>query len=54
MGRQVKPVRIDLGDLTDKNVGQLKMLNKTLFPVSYKEPFYKAVLSNPDYLSQLG
>jgi len=22
--------------------------------VSYKEPFYKAVLSNPDYLSQLG
>ena len=54
MGGKVKQVRIDLGDVTDKNIGQLKVLNKTLFPVPYKEPFYKAVLEDPNYLTQLG
>merc|ERR1712137_219977 len=53
MGRKVKAARIDLGDVTDKNIGQLKLLNRTVFPVSYGEPFYKSVLSDPTYLTQL-
>eukprot|EP00026_Physarum_polycephalum_P019972 Phypoly_transcript_22265.p1 GENE.Phypoly_transcript_22265~~Phypoly_transcript_22265.p1 ORF type:complete len:167 (+),score=27.65 Phypoly_transcript_22265:98-598(+) len=35
---------IDLGDLTDKNVGQLKILNAAIFPVKYNDKFYTDLL----------
>ena len=35
---------IDLGDLTDKNVGQLKILNAAIFPVKYNDKFYQDLL----------
>ena len=54
MVRQVKTVRVDLGDITDKNVGQLKVLNRTLFPVQYQAKFYKSVVEDPNYVTQLG
>eukprot|EP00041_Stephanoeca_diplocostata_P004987 m.54240 g.54240 ORF g.54240 m.54240 type:complete len:172 (-) comp15500_c0_seq1:212-727(-) len=38
--------RICLGDLTQHNIKQLKLLNTTLFPVSYTEKFYKSVLAS--------
>ena len=34
-----------LGDLTVHNIKQLKLLNTTIFPVSYTEKFYKEVLT---------
>ncbi|KAM9954580.1 hypothetical protein ACTFIW_003180 [Dictyostelium discoideum] len=36
---------IELGDLTDKNLGQLVLLNNTTLPVSYEEKFYSKLLS---------
>jgi hypothetical protein len=45
--------RIDLGEITDKNIGQLKLLNAVIFPVQYREDFYKGVLASPD-LTRLG
>lgn len=44
MPATAKPGRIVLGDLTHHNVKQLKLLNTTIFPVSYTEKFYKTVL----------
>ena len=52
--RKVKDVSVDLGDITDKNVGQLKLLNRTIFPVKYHEDFYQSVLKNPNYHTKLG
>ena len=34
-----------LDDLTVHNIKQLKLLNTTIFPVSYTEKFYKEVLT---------
>ncbi|XP_063716883.1 N-alpha-acetyltransferase 50-like [Symsagittifera roscoffensis] len=36
--------KIDLGDITKHNVGQLKRLNTVIFPVMYNDKFYKDVL----------
>ncbi|KAF9427415.1 hypothetical protein BGZ94_004957 [Podila epigama] len=36
--------RVQLGDITPNNVGQLKRLNLVLFPVVYAPSFYKEVL----------
>ncbi|CAO3643814.1 unnamed protein product [Cunninghamella blakesleeana] len=36
--------RIALGDITVNNLGQLRTLNKVLFPIEYQESFYKEVL----------
>ncbi|CAG8490199.1 3745_t:CDS:2 [Paraglomus occultum] len=36
--------RIDLGEVTPNNIGQLKRLNSVIFPVAYSEQFYKNVL----------
>ena len=36
--------KIDLGDITKHNVGQLKRLNSVIFPVMYNDKFYKDVL----------
>jgi hypothetical protein len=36
--------RSDIGEITANNLGQVKVLHKTLFPVSYSENFYKDLL----------
>mmetsp|Transcript_35358 Transcript_35358/g.92480 ORF Transcript_35358/g.92480 Transcript_35358/m.92480 type:complete len:170 (+) Transcript_35358:105-614(+) len=38
--------RIELGDITPHNLGQLKNVNSVIFPVSYTERFYKSVLES--------
>jgi hypothetical protein len=46
---------IDLGDLTDKNVGQLKILNAAIFPVQYNNKFYSdLLLPGREELTKLG
>ncbi|CAF0961154.1 unnamed protein product [Adineta ricciae] len=42
--RKVKRVSIELGDLTQHNLKQLKVLNRDVFPVAYNEKFYKDLL----------
>jgi len=42
--RKVKRVTIELGDLTQHNLKQLKVLNRDVFPVAYNEKFYKDLL----------
>ncbi|KAH8549387.1 acyl-CoA N-acyltransferase [Umbelopsis sp. PMI_123] len=44
MAPTVTTSRIALGDLTPNNIGQLRALNSTLFPVNYSDKFYKEVL----------
>jgi N-alpha-acetyltransferase 50 len=41
----VKRVTIELGDLTQHNLKQLKVLNQDVFPVAYNEKFYKDLLA---------
>jgi hypothetical protein len=41
---RMKRVNIELGELTQHNLKQLKVLNRDIFPVSYNEKFYKDVL----------
>jgi len=36
--------RIELGDITQHNIKQLKKLNSVVFPVSYNDKFYKDIL----------
>lgn len=40
----MKSVNIELGDLTQHNLKQLKVLNRDVFPVAYNEKFYKDLL----------
>ncbi len=40
----MKPVNIELGELTQHNLKQLKVLNRDIFPVTYNEKFYKDLL----------
>ena len=42
--KQREGFKIDLGDITKHNVGQLKRLNTVIFPVMYNDKFYKDVL----------
>ncbi|CAF0738500.1 unnamed protein product [Didymodactylos carnosus] len=42
--RRVKHVVNELGDLTQHNLKQLKVLNRDVFPVTYNEKFYKDLL----------
>lgn len=39
-----KRVNIELGEITQHNLKQLKILNRNIFPVSYNEKFYKDLL----------
>lgn len=41
---RVKRVSIELGDITQHNLKQLKVLNRDVFPVAYNEKFYKDLL----------
>jgi hypothetical protein len=51
-GKQ-KEVKVTFGSLTEKNLGQLKVLNSVVFPVHYNDKFYASLLHSPE-LSQLG
>jgi ribosomal protein S18 acetylase RimI-like enzyme len=53
-GDKRKPLKLDLGNLTEKNVGQLKKLNKATFPVVYDEGFYQDLLQKHLRFCQLG
>jgi len=44
-----KPLKLVIGHLTEKNLGQLKMLNKSTFPVSYQEQFYTDLFKSLEY-----
>mmetsp|Transcript_11067 Transcript_11067/g.25336 ORF Transcript_11067/g.25336 Transcript_11067/m.25336 type:complete len:201 (-) Transcript_11067:143-745(-) len=51
--RRPMPLKLEFGQLTEKNLGQLKKLNTATFPVHYKEMFYNDLLKCLDY-SRLG
>jgi len=36
--------QLDFGDVTEKNLGQLKILNSSVFPVKYNDKFYSDLL----------
>lgn len=42
------PLRIFWGQVTEKNVNQLEILNTTIFPVKYNAAFYKEVVHAPE------
>eukprot|EP00439_Symbiodinium_sp_Y106_P042544 s1972_g5.t1 len=44
-----KPLKLDLGNLTEKNIGQLKKLNTYTFPVTYKDQFYEDLKKRLEY-----
>jgi hypothetical protein len=50
---KMKSVNIELGELTQHNLKQLKVLHRDIFPVSYNEKFYKDLL-NAEELCKLG
>lgn len=52
-GRRMKPLKLEFGDLTEKNVGQLKKLNSATFPVHYEDRFYQDLFKSLEY-SKLG
>mmetsp|Transcript_4341 Transcript_4341/g.6627 ORF Transcript_4341/g.6627 Transcript_4341/m.6627 type:complete len:162 (-) Transcript_4341:198-683(-) len=39
----MKEIEIDFGGITDDNVGQLRLVNTTCFPITYADGFYKDV-----------
>ncbi|EFN58662.1 hypothetical protein CHLNCDRAFT_13632, partial [Chlorella variabilis] len=39
---------ISFGTVTDKNIEQLKLLNRAVFPISYPERMYKDILAYTD------
>ncbi|CDI98311.1 n alpha acetyltransferase 50 NatE catalytic [Echinococcus multilocularis] len=45
--RKADDVRIELGELTVHNVNQLKIINRTVFPVHYTDKFYTDLLKQP-------
>jgi hypothetical protein len=49
----MKCVNIELGELNQHNLKQLKVLNRDIFPVAYNEKFYKDLL-NAGELCKLG
>ncbi|CAK9018321.1 Probable N-acetyltransferase san (N-epsilon-acetyltransferase san) (Protein atado) (Protein separation anxiety) [Durusdinium trenchii] len=44
-----KALKLDLGNLTEKNMGQLKKLNTATFPVKYKDQFYLDLVKYFDF-----
>ena len=44
---------MELGDVTNHNIKQLKRLNQVVFPVTYNDKFYKDVLEVGE-LAKLG
>lgn len=48
MAKSKDGVRIELGDITQHNIKQLKLLNQVILPVTYNDKFYKDVLDVGD------
>ena len=42
----VKPLDIELGNVTEHNLQQLKTLNMVSLPVRYSDKFYRDLLAN--------
>jgi len=40
---------IELGEVTQHNIMQIKCLNETVFPVTYNERFYKEIVEHSDF-----
>eukprot|EP00164_Ancoracysta_twista_P006989 GFYU01009841.1.p1 GENE.GFYU01009841.1~~GFYU01009841.1.p1 ORF type:complete len:196 (+),score=58.23 GFYU01009841.1:64-651(+) len=45
--------KVDIDDVTDKNVEQVRNLNSVIFPVRYNEKFYTELLKRPSELQRL-
>ncbi len=49
------PSEAEFGDLTEKNIGLLRLLNQSIFPVRYNDKFYKdLLLPGREELTKLG
>jgi hypothetical protein len=48
-----KDPALSFGEITEKNLGQLKTLNMTVLPVRYHDKFYSDLLKSSEYC-QLG
>eukprot|EP00727_Mastigamoeba_balamuthi_P013108 m51a1_g842 hypothetical protein (177) ;mRNA; r:766983-767752 len=46
-GRPRAEATVSLGELTPKNVGQLRVLNDHVFPVKYNDNFYNTIVEEP-------
>src|SRR3990167_1320430 len=46
--------RVGLGEVTDKNVGQLRLLNQVIFPVQYHDKFYNDLFNQSSDFTRLG
>jgi len=44
---------LSFGAVTEKNIEQLKMLNRAIFPINYPERMYKDILAYTD-VTQVG
>lgn len=44
-----KDLQVTFGDITEKNLGQVKMLNSVVFPVRYNDRFYNDLLLSTDF-----
>ena len=51
--RYKKKLPVCFGPITDKNVEQVKTLNRSIFPVKYNDKFYNDVQNSGNY-TQLG
>lgn len=38
---------ISFGEINDKNIGQLKILNSVVFPIIYHQKFYDSIVQKP-------
>ena len=43
-------LKLDLVQITPKNLGQVKLLHKKCFPIEYKDSFYEQLLANSDFV----
>ena len=42
--------KLDLVNLTTKNLGQVKLLHSKCFPIDYKDSFYEQLLANSEFV----
>jgi len=42
--------KLDLVQITPKNIGQVRVLNLNCFPIQYKDPFYEQLLANAQFV----
>ncbi len=46
MPRKSRELKVEWGNITEKNIKQLKILNSVCFPVKYPESFYQNIVKN--------